>query len=60
MNERWVSFLIWLFRIDEDRSYEEQPQWVIVLLLGTVPNPRVVPVWVGILMVAVTIWWLYA
>jgi hypothetical protein len=56
MTERWMGFLIWLFRIDEGRSYEEQPQWVAVLFFGALLDPRVVALW-GVLTIAAALWW---
>jgi len=52
MYERAMDFLIWMFRIDEQRSYEDQPQWLIVLFLSAPFSPRVWPFWLGTFLVA--------
>ena len=51
MYEKVMSFLIWLFSIDEQRSYEEQPQWLLVLFLSTPFSPKVWPLWVAPILV---------
>lgn len=54
-DEAVFNALVWLFRIDEKKSYEGQPQWLIVLPLHALLNPVHVAFWFGVLAGAVVL-----
>ena len=59
MHEKALDFLIWLFRIDESRSYEEQPQWMLVLFIGMFFTPMAIPLWAGLVLAVLGYWLLH-